>query len=67
MKQFTLEYWEDDDWWVGRLKEFPSVMSQGETLEELQVNIRDVYQLIVEDATSSHSIPMESVEMPNSL
>ena len=53
MKQFTLEYWKDDGWYVGRLKEMPSVMSQGETLEELQSMIRDAYHLMVEDAAES--------------
>lgn len=43
--QFTLEYWQDDGWYVGRLKEAPGVFSQGETLEELEANVRDAYQL----------------------
>lgn len=47
-KTFTLEYWIDDGWFVGRLKEIPSVFSQGETLEDLEDNIRDDYQLIRE-------------------
>lgn len=46
---FTLEYWEDDGWYVGRLKEVQSVFSQGETLKELQENIRDCYQLMMEE------------------
>ena len=33
-KKLTLEYWVDDGWFVGRLKEVPSVFSQGETVEE---------------------------------
>ena len=47
MKQFTLEYWTDDGWFVGRLKEMPAVMSQGATLDELQGMIRDAYRLMV--------------------
>ena len=47
---FTLEYWTDDNWYVGRLREVPGVFSQGETLEELKENIQDAYRLIVEDA-----------------
>jgi len=43
---YTLEYWEDDGWLVGRLREFPAVMSQGETLADLQANIRDAYDLL---------------------
>ncbi len=45
---FTLEYWIDDEWYVGRLKEVPGVFSQGETLEELEENIRDVYELMMD-------------------
>lgn len=47
-RSFTLEYWIDDDWYVGRLKEVPSVFSQGESLPELEENIRDAYQLVME-------------------
>ena len=48
-RQFTLEYWIDDGWYVGKLKEVPGVFSQGESLEELEENIKDAYQLVTED------------------
>jgi len=48
-RSFTLEYWIDDDWYVGRLREVPSIFSQGETLPELEENIRDAYQLLREN------------------
>jgi predicted RNase H-like HicB family nuclease len=48
MRTFTLEYWTDEGWFVGRLAEAPGVMSQGETLAELEANIRDAYQLMAE-------------------
>jgi len=44
---FTLEYWIDEGWYVGRLKEVPGVFSQGETLEELEENIKEAYQLMM--------------------
>ncbi|MBK1633919.1 HicB family protein [Thiohalocapsa halophila] len=47
--EFTLEFWEDDGWFVGKLKEVPGVFSQGETLQELEENIADAYQLISQD------------------
>jgi len=47
-RHFTLEYWIDDEWYVGKLKEVPGVCSQGETLDELEANIRDAYYLMVE-------------------
>jgi predicted RNase H-like HicB family nuclease len=67
MKQFTLEYWTDDGWYVGRLKEMPAVMSQGQTLEELQAMIRDAYRLVIEDAGESTFAPKEKREMAISL
>ena len=45
----TLDYWPDDGWFVGRLREMPSVFSQGPTLAELEENIRDAYQLMSSD------------------
>ena len=49
VRRFTLEYWVDEGWYVGRLKEVPGVFSQGESLEELEENIRDAYHLMVEE------------------
>ncbi len=49
LRHFTLEYWIDDSWYVGRLKEVPGVFSQGETLEELEENIREAYKLMMEE------------------
>ena len=46
---FTLEYWQDAGWYVGRLKEVPGVFSQGQTLEELEAYIRDAYELMIAD------------------
>ena len=44
---FTLEYWVDDGWYVGRLKEVPGVFSQGETLDELKENINEAYRMMI--------------------
>jgi hypothetical protein len=43
---FTLEYWQDDGWFVGRLREVPGVFSQGQTLDELKENIADAYRMM---------------------
>jgi hypothetical protein len=37
-------YFEDNSMWVGHWEEFPDYMTQGETLDELQVNLKDLYQ-----------------------
>jgi len=52
-RQFSLEYWQDEGWYVGRLQEVPGVFSQGETLEELEENIRDAYRLVLEDEAAA--------------
>ena len=51
IRHFRLEYWVDEGWYVGRLKEVPGVFSQGESLKELKENIRDAYHLIIEEET----------------
>jgi predicted RNase H-like HicB family nuclease len=48
-RKFTLEYWIDDDWYVGRIKEVPGVFSQGGTLEELEENIADAYRMVISE------------------
>ena len=48
VRYFTLEYWVDDGWYVGRLKEVPGVFSQGETLQELEENIEEAYRLMMD-------------------
>ena len=36
-------YWQEDDMWIGYLEEYPDYMTQGETIEELKENLRDIY------------------------
>lgn len=48
-KSFTLEYWIDEGWFVGRLKEAPGIFSQGQTLKELKMNILDAYNLMIDE------------------
>jgi predicted RNase H-like HicB family nuclease len=45
--RFTLQYWRDGKFYVGRLLEVPGVASQGETMDELRDNIQDAYDLMV--------------------
>lgn len=47
---FTLEYWQDDNWFVGKLKEIPGVFSQGKTIEELKENIIDAYRMMLQES-----------------
>jgi predicted RNase H-like HicB family nuclease len=45
-------YWEDDGLWLGYLAEYPDYMTQGESLEELKENLKDIYREL-----TSGSIP----------
>jgi predicted RNase H-like HicB family nuclease len=42
-------YWKGDNFWLGKLLEHPEIMTQGKTLEELEKNLKDAYQLMVMD------------------
>ena len=43
---FRFEYWKEDNWYIGHLKDVPGVFSQGETLKELEENIKDAYYMM---------------------
>ena len=47
--KLKMVYWKGEKYWVGKLVDHPEVMSQGETLEELEENIVDAYKLLVLD------------------
>lgn len=37
-----------EGWYVGQLEEFPEVISQGESIEELKANLIDALSLVME-------------------
>jgi predicted RNase H-like HicB family nuclease len=47
--KMNMIYWKGDKFWLGKLIEHPEIMSQGETLEELEENLRDAYRMMVLD------------------
>jgi len=47
--KMTLIYWKSDQFWLGKLLEHPEIMTQGESLEELEENIKDAYLLMALD------------------
>jgi len=54
-QRLTMVYWKSEQMWLGKLLEFPDVMTQGETVEELEENIKDAYRvLILEDVPADH-------------
>ena len=36
-------YWQNGELWIGHLEEFPEYMTQGESFEDLQAHLRDLY------------------------
>ena len=55
--KLNMVYWKGDQFWLGKLLEHPEIMTQGETLEELEENLRDAYQMMVmEDVPENHEV-----------
>ena len=52
MKAIKYIYWQDEDIWLGYLEKYPDYWTQGETIEELEENLRDIYRKL-----TSGSIP----------
>ena len=63
VRYFTLEYWLDEGWYVGRLKEVPGVFSQGASLQELEENIQDAYQLMMEEEEVLPHVGVQTKEL----
>ena len=43
MKTTRYVYWQEENLWLGYIEEFPDYHTQGATLEELQENLKDIY------------------------
>ena len=52
--KMTMIYWKGEKYWLGKLLEHPEIMTQGETLGELEENIKDAYLLM-----AMHEVPEE--------
>lgn len=44
MEKAKFTYWQDGDMWLGYLEEYPAYMTQGETLAELEENMKDIFK-----------------------
>ncbi len=53
-------YWQDDEMWLGYLEEYPDYMTQGETKEELQENIKDIYQELINGTIPSLTLKRQN-------
>jgi predicted RNase H-like HicB family nuclease len=65
--RFQMEYWRDGQWFVGRLPQVPGVFSQGATVGELEENIREAYQMMMEEqdpAPRDCVVETKEIEVP---
>lgn len=44
MNQLKITYWQDGDWWIGYISDYPEYETQGKTLVELKENLLDIYK-----------------------
>ena len=51
--KLNIVYWKGEKFWLGKILEHPEIMSQGETLEELEENLKDAYKLMLMDDVPS--------------
>ncbi|MBF0568378.1 MAG: type II toxin-antitoxin system HicB family antitoxin [Nitrospirae bacterium] len=63
LRNLILEYWIDEGWYIGRLREVPGVFSQGETLMQLEDNIREAYKLIKDEDGSIYQTDVITKEI----
>lgn len=57
MTKMQMIYWKGDTYWLGKLLEHPEIMSQGETLDELEANLRDAYLMMaLDEVPDNHQV-----------
>ena len=44
MEKIKFTYYQEKDFWVGWLEEYPDYRTQGVTLDELKENLKDIYE-----------------------
>jgi len=60
--KIKMVYWKGKKFWLGKILEHPEIMSQGETVEELEENLKDAYKLmLMDDVPSDYQLKEISV------
>ena len=54
--KIKMVYWKGEKFWLGKILDYPEIMSQGETVEELEENLKDAYKLMLMDDLPSKTI-----------
>jgi len=48
-QKLTMVYWKGEHFWLGKVLEHPEIMTQGETIEELEENLKDAFRVMAFD------------------
>ncbi|MBS0576099.1 MAG: type II toxin-antitoxin system HicB family antitoxin [Proteobacteria bacterium] len=55
--KLKIVYWQGERYWLGKFIDHPEIMAQGESLDELEENLRDAYrELLLEDVPAVHQM-----------
>ena len=49
MNKTKITYWQDKEFWIGYINEYPEYLTQGLSLEELIENLNDIYNDVKND------------------
>ncbi len=52
LRKYTFEYWVEDGWYIRKIKEIPGIFSQGESIGELEDNIKDAFRLMLDERST---------------
>ena len=55
--KLKMVYWKGEKFWVGKILEYPDIMTQGKTLKELEENMKEAYILMtMDDVPKEHKV-----------
>ena len=54
-------YWQHEDAWIGYLQEFPDYWTQGESKDELEENLKDLWQDLTSGAIPDRGLLLLSI------
>jgi hypothetical protein len=59
MQKLQMTYWQDGDFWLGYINEYPEYITQGIFLDELIENLKDIYNDISKELIPGKRKTME--------
>ncbi|MBD8524913.1 type II toxin-antitoxin system HicB family antitoxin [Pseudomarimonas arenosa] len=55
--QLKIDFWKGEQYWIGKLVDHPEILSQGESLEELEENLRSAYrEMLLDDVAEEFEV-----------